>query len=91
MEQHFEVGDRVIAIDTYDGNKSIVGKVGTIMGRAGELYDVNFDEEIEYGHICRNNCDDKHGWHIHFDYLIIVPSAPIDTSSLPISYMEIMQ
>ena len=62
----FKIGDRVKAVKEYDGNKNIVGKIGTVIA----LYDygtgnigVEFDDKIAFGvHTCGGKGKDGHCW-----------------------------
>lgn len=62
----FKVGDRVRAVKEYGGNKSIVGKVGTIKHITGDTpykrYAVEFDETIRIGHTCNKKGKSGHCW-----------------------------
>lgn len=55
----FKTGQRVICTKEHDGNTSIIGKSGTIIGHVcGKLYVIQFDERIKRGHGCgETDCD----------------------------------
>ena len=62
----FKIGDRVKAVKECDGNKNIVGKIGTIVGMCGcgcGLIGVEFDDNIGRGaHTCEGKGKDGHCW-----------------------------
>ena len=62
----FQVGDRVIGTDAFDGNDDIVGMAGTIrfVGRDG-MYSVEYDDKIDGGHDCGGIVPYGYGWHTH--------------------------
>lgn len=84
----FEVGSRVVAVEEYDGNASIVGVVGTIRAYDGEgRYSVEYDAVID-GHDLEGKCEYGHGWHTSGKCLELYkepePLAP------PMAYDEVM-
>lgn len=89
-KENFIVGDRVVAIESYDDNESIVGKAGTIMhiDDYNEIY-VCFDEEIRYGHSLGGRCEDGHGWHMPASCLELLVEPDIEVMQT-ISYDEVM-
>jgi hypothetical protein len=88
-KKKFNIGDRVVAIDVYDGNEKIVGVSGNIISiRDNGNCAVEFDEYVG-GHSLEGRCEDGYGWYVtqscldHLqDYLIQL--AP------PMSYDEVM-
>ena len=62
----FKIGDRVRAVNEYDDNENIVGKIGTVIS----VYDydtdfigVEFDDEIYFGgHSCGGKGKEGHCW-----------------------------
>ena len=62
----FKIGDRVKAVKEYDGNKNIVGKIGTVIalhGYGADFIGVEFDDEIDFGgHSCDGKGKDGHCW-----------------------------
>lgn len=89
-KENFVIGDRVVAIESYDNNDSIIGKAGTIMYIDGfrEMH-VCFDEEIEYGHNLGGRCEDGHGWHMPARCLELFVEPDIEVMQT-ISYDEVM-
>ena len=69
----FKIGDRVKAVKEYDGNKNIVGKIGTIVGMCScgcGLIAVEFDDNIGSGaHTCEGKGKDGHCWWC-LDYIL---------------------
>lgn len=64
--ERFKIGDRVKAVEQWDGNYSIVGKIGTVVVISG-IYRANlgveFDDTIGYGgHSCNGKGKDGHCW-----------------------------
>ena len=60
----FNIGDRVICVNAYDENQSIVGEIGTVKATSTDIASVDFDSKIEHGHICHGECRDGHGWFV---------------------------
>jgi len=67
MRKAFCVRDKVLVKSSYDGNKGIKGRVGTIVkldcdykGNAA----VKFHEEIKEGHSCSGIIPERHGYWI---------------------------
>ena len=62
----FKISDRVIAVKEYDGNKNIVGKIGTVIALhdyGADNIGVEFDDEIGFaGHTCGGKGKDGHCW-----------------------------
>lgn len=75
----FKIGDRVKAVKEYDGNKNIVGKIGTIItlnGYGTAHVGVEFDDNIGFrGHNCGGNGKNGHCWWCA-DY--ILEPAPVN-------------
>lgn len=63
----FEIGMRVVCVVEHDGNKSVVGKVGRVIGYKRSIKDgaplvgVEFDEPV-LGHNCDGRAKDDRGW-----------------------------
>ena len=64
-ENSIEVDDRVICIESYDGNDLIVGRVGTArhISDDGQRVGVEFDDFVG-GHDLSGGCEHGHGWWI---------------------------
>ena len=62
----FKIGDRVKAVKEYDGNKNIVGKIGTVIalhGYGADNIGVEFDDKIGFdGHTCGGKGKYGHCW-----------------------------
>lgn len=75
----FKIGDRVKAVKEYEGNKNIVGKIGTVIALNGYDTDrvgVEFDDTIGFGgHTCGGKGKDNHCWWCD-DY--ILEPAPVN-------------
>ena len=86
----FKEGDRVIGVDSFDGNEDIVGTPGIIRYVEGDnMYSVDYDDEIEGGHDCGGCTRDGHGWHTHARSLAPYQDEPVE--SIPsMSYDEVM-
>jgi len=61
----FKIGDRVIALEEYESNGSIVGQSGRIIDKNDGIYLVEFDKYIS-GHNGNDHQSNKcgHCWHI---------------------------
>ena len=59
----FQVGDRVRAIQAYDGNYDIVGRYGTVRSAGTYECAIEFDDAVE-GHDLGGSCQDRHGWNV---------------------------
>lgn len=88
-KENFVVGDRVIAIESYDDNESIVGEAGTIMYIDEYHIHVRFDEEIALGHTLAGRCEDGHGWHMPARCLEPLVEPDVEVMQT-ISYDEVM-
>jgi hypothetical protein len=62
LKTTFKVGDRVVCVKAYDGNKDAVGKAGTVKHATSTWVRVEFDEPISGGHTCSGSCKYLHGW-----------------------------
>lgn len=64
--ERFKIGDRVKAVKPWDGNYSIVGKIGTIVAISNIFsadLGVEFDDKIGFGaHTCYGKGKDGHCW-----------------------------
>lgn len=61
---NFKIGDRIKAISAIDGNTSLIGKTGTIVGFSVDkyyIYDIGFDEPFSGGHSCFGRCPNYRG------------------------------
>ena len=89
-KDNFVIGDRVVAIESYDGNESIIGKAGTIMyiDEYREMH-VCFDEEIELGHTLGGRCEEGHGWHMPARCVELLVEPDVEVMQT-ISYDEVM-
>lgn len=86
----FQKGDRVIGIESFDGNDDIVGMTGTIrFVDGGNMYSVEYDNEIIGGHDCCAGIPDGYGWHTHARALAPYQDSPISSAD-SISYDEVM-
>ena len=89
MRRKFSIGARVIAVKEWDGNLSIVGTIGTVVG-----YDyfgnvcVAYDEFVG-GHTLNGLCQKGHGWRCPERCLghYVAASTP---SIITLSYEEVM-
>ena len=70
----FKVGDKVKCIAEHDGNKEIVGKVGTVCTSYDDLYGVVFDEDVS-GHSLMGKCTYGYGWNIDVQKLELVTTT----------------
>jgi len=57
----FKIGDRVRAIIGYDGNRHIIGKLGTVVRISPYMIGVKFDKYVE-GHDLCGTVDNGYGW-----------------------------
>lgn len=67
----FQVGDRVICIEEYDGLEKAVGKSGTISLIVSNDYGVEFDEPVG-GHTLGGHCKSGYGWWFPPRYIELV-------------------
>lgn len=88
-KENFIVGDRVVAIESYDDNESIVGKEGAIVHIDEYGIHVRFDEEIELGHTLGGRCEEGHGWHMPARCLELLVEPDVEVMQT-ISYDEVM-
>lgn len=76
--EEFQIGDRVRCTNKYDGNRSIVGKKGTVCCLLDDkMVGVEFDKPINVGHNCHRRCKDGHGWFIPVDFLVLEPPTAV--------------
>ena len=87
----FNIGDRVIAVASCDGNSNIVGEVGTVvkydhLGRCGVAYDYPIN-----GHNLEASCAEKHGWYTDDSKLkAFNPITRRRRGAVPMTYDEVM-
>lgn len=89
MDIKFSKGDRVIAIDKYDGNSRIVGITGTVISSAGSMISVEFDEDVG-GHDLTGKCRYGYGWRVPAKCLDHYRQPCFADSDIVISYEEVM-
>ena len=86
----FQEGDRVIGIESFDGNDDIVGMTGTIRRvEGGGMYAVEYDDKMAYGHDCCINIPHGYGWHTHASALAPYQDEPAEIVH-SMSYDEVM-
>ena len=86
----FQEGDRVIGIDSFDGNDDIVGITGTIRFAEDDgLYAVEYDDKIRGGHDCGINIPYGYGWYTADRALAPYQDEPAE-SVHSMSYDEVM-
>lgn len=68
----FSVGDRVQCVEQHDGNRYIVGKIGTVKYTKSNYNHIEFDERIPHGHDCARTCRYGYGWGIPDEKLILL-------------------
>lgn len=75
----FKEGDRVIGTYAFDNNEDIVGMTGTIrLVEGNDMYSVEYDVEIEGGHVCDGSVPDGYGWHTHASALAPYQDKPVE-------------
>ena len=75
-EISFDIGDRVIATKTIDGN-NLTGKYGTVVS-TGDYIGVQFDERIPGGHDCRGQGTLGYCWFCYCSCLQIVRDDEVE-------------
>ena len=58
------VGTRVKCLKEYDGNKAVIGKLGTIVRADASVTGIQFDENVN-GHSCGGRCTHGYGWEFY--------------------------
>lgn len=84
----FQEGDRVIGIAEYDGNSEIVGMTGTIRSVEGDVYGVEFDDDIG-GHSLSGSVEYGRGWFTGAIALAPYQDEPAEIA-YSMSYDEVM-
>lgn len=78
------MGDRVRAVTAHDGNRSIVGKEGTVRAVVNELARVEFDLIIDNGHTCAGLSNNLHGWNIPVEKLTLIEPTMSDKATMTV-------
>ena len=81
MNMEFKVGDHVQHIAT--GEHGVVCNVY----RPDWIW-VRWDEEKLERHNCNGHCDNRHGWNIHPQNLVLLRIEPIEETPLEILNLE---
>lgn len=68
----YKVGLKVTCIKSYDGNYSIVKKIGTVTAKdEDDRFGIIFDNKIEFGHTLRGHCERGYGYWIPPEHLVL--------------------
>lgn len=81
MKKKFNIGDKVRILKATDGNKTIVGKVGTIINTNDYIagfVGVEFSTKISEGHTCNGKGKNGYCWHCDIGTFELVTSISPD-------------